>query len=139
LLRSAVALRNRLSTAQKIALYLAAVFYIFAGTLHFIQPESYLKIMPPYIPWHVAMVRISGFFEILGGLGLLLPSTRRAAAWGLVALLIAVFPANLYMATNPVEAGAVSVAPVLRWGRLPLQLLLIWWVLWCTRPRTQDR
>jgi uncharacterized membrane protein len=112
---------------------LAAIFYVAAGMLHFIKPDAYLKIMPPCIPWHVAMVRISGGFEILGGLGLLLPQTRRAAAWGLVALLIAVFPANVYMATHPVEAGAASIAPVLRWGRLPLQLILAWWLLWCTR------
>ena len=91
--------------------------------------------MPPYIPWQVAMVRVSGGFEIPGGLGLLVSATRRAAAWGLVALLIAVFPANIYMTMHPVEAGAASIAPVLRWGRLPLQLLLIWLLLWCTKPR----
>jgi len=130
-----VALLNRLSTAQTIGLVLAAIFYVVAGSFHFIRPEFYLKMMPPYIPWHVAMVRVSGLFEILGGLGLLVPQTRRAAAWGLVALLIAVLPANLYMATNPIEAGAASIAPAFRWGRLPLQLFLIWWVLWCARPR----
>ena len=113
----------------------AAVFYIAAGALHFIKPEPYLRIMPPYIPWHPAMVRVSGALEILGGLGLLMPSTRRAAAWMLVALLIAVFPANLYMAMHPAEAGAAGIAPVLRWGRLPLQALLIWWLVWGTRPR----
>jgi uncharacterized membrane protein YphA (DoxX/SURF4 family) len=86
--------------------------------------------------WHVAMVRISGGFEILGGLGLLVPQMRRAAACGLIALLIAVFPAN---ATNPIDAGAASIASVLTWGRLPLQLLLIWWLLWCTRPRLSFR
>jgi uncharacterized membrane protein len=133
-----VALFDRLSVAQRIALVLAAVFYVGAGTLHFLRPEFYLKIVPPYIPWHLAMVQISGFFEIMGGLGLLIPRTRRAAAWGVVALLIAVFPANLYMATNPVEAGATTIAPVLRWGRLPLQLVLIWWVLWCTRPKAKS-
>ncbi len=117
---------------------LAAIFYVGAGTLHFLRPEFYLKIVPPYIPWHLAMVRISGFFEILGGLGLLIPRTRRAAAWGLVALLIAVFPANLYMATNPVETGATAIAPILRWGRLPSQLVLIWWVVWCTRPKANS-
>ena len=126
-----------LSVAQRIALVLASIFYIFAGSLHFIRPEFYLKIMPPYIPWHLGMVYVSGFFEILGGLGLLIPRTRRAAAWGLVALLIAVFPANLYMATNPVETGAASLAPILRWGRLPLQLPLVAWVLWCTQPRAR--
>ena len=81
------------------------------------------------------MVRISGAFEILGGLGLLLPATRRVAAWVLVMLLIAVFQANLYMAMHPFEAGAAGIAPLLRWGRLPIQAVLIWWLLWCTRPR----
>jgi len=126
---------NKLSTAQWIGLALAAVFYVVAGSLHFSRPEFYLKIMPPYIPWHLAMVQISGFFEMVGGLGLLVPRTRRAAAWGLVALLIAVFPANLYMATNPVETDSVALAPAIRWGRLPLQIVFIWWVLWCTRRR----
>jgi uncharacterized membrane protein len=113
---------------------LAAILYVFAGALHFVKPEAYLKIVPPYIPWHLLMVRISGVAEILGGLGLLVPQTRRAAAWGLVALLIAVFPANLYMATDPAGAGALSIAPALRWGRLPVQLLLVWWLLWCSKP-----
>jgi uncharacterized membrane protein len=124
-----------LSTAQRIAVAIAAVLYIGAGSLHFIKPAPYLRIMPPYVPWHAAIVRISGAFEILGGLGLLVPATRRAAAWGLVALLVAVFPANLYMAMHPVEAGAAGIAPVLRWGRLPLQALLIWWLVWGTRQR----
>lgn len=123
-----------LSTTQKIGLALAAILYVVAGALHFIKTDAYLRIMPPYIPWHLAMVRISGVCEILGGLGLLLPQTRRAAVWGLIALLIAVFPANVYMVTNPIEAGAASIAPILRWGRLPLQLLLGWWLLWCTKP-----
>jgi uncharacterized membrane protein len=131
-----VALLKSLSTAQKVGVVSAAIFYAAAGTLHFVKPDAYLRIMSPYIPWHVAMVRLSGGFEILAGLGLLVPQIRRAAAWGLVALLSAVFPANVYMATNPIEAGAVFIAPVLRWGRLPLQLLLILWLLWCTRPIT---
>jgi uncharacterized membrane protein len=117
-----------------ISLLIAAIFYVAAVTLHFIKPEPYLKLMPPYVPWHEAMVQLSGAAEIVGGMGLLFGPTRRAAAWGLVALLVVVFPANLYMATNPVEAGAESIAPLLRWGRLPLQPLLMWWVLWCTSP-----
>ena len=84
-------IQSRLSRAQWIALVFASIFYTGAGVLHFIRPELYLKLMPPYIPWHSEMVQISGFFEILGGLGLLLPQTRRAAAWGLVALLVAVY------------------------------------------------
>ncbi len=120
---------------MKAFLWLAALLFVVAGSLHFIKTGLYLRIMPPYIPWHLAMVRVSGIFEILGGLGLLVPRTRRVAAWGLIALLLAVFPANLYMATNPLEAGAASVPAVLRWLRLPLQGLLILWLLWCSRAR----
>jgi uncharacterized membrane protein len=116
-------------------LALAAIFYVVAGALHFIKTDAYLKIVPPYIPARLVMVWISGGCEILGGLGLLLPQTRRAAVWALIALLIAVFPANVYMATNPIEAGAASIAPILRWGRLPLQLILAWWLMWCTKPQ----
>ena len=122
-----------LSRGQKIGLVLQAIFYAVAGALHFAMPGPYTKVMPPYIPQPLMMVRISGLFEILGGLGLLIPATRRAAAWGLVALLVAVFPANLYMAMQPAAAGALSIPAVMRWGRLPLQPLLIWWVLWCSR------
>ena len=134
MLRSAVALLENLSTAQRIGLVVAAIVYVLAGALHFIKTDVYLRIMPPYIPWHLFMVRASGVLEILGGLGLLIPQTRRAAAWGLVALLIAVFPANIYMATNPIDTGAESIAPLFRWGRLALQPLLVWWILWCTKP-----
>jgi len=135
LVRSAVARLEILSTTQRMGALVAAIFYIVAGAMHFINSGVYQRIMPPYIPSHLFMVRVSGALEILGGLGLLVSETRRAAAWGLVALLIAVFPANIYMATHPIEAGAASIAPVLRWGRLPLQLLLVWWLLWSTRPR----
>jgi uncharacterized membrane protein len=121
-----------LTKVQKVLLAIAAAFYTFAGVLHFLKPAPYLKIMPPYVPWHSAMVSISGAAEIAGGLGLLIPPVRRAAAWGLVALLIAVFPANIYMATNPVEAGAASLPAAALYGRLLLQPLFIWWVLWCT-------
>jgi len=116
-----------LSATQKVFLIVAAIFYIFAGTMHFVRPDFYLRIMPPYIPWHVAMVDISGVAEFAGGVGLLIPSLRRAAAWGLVALLIAVFPANIYAATSP---GLFSW---LAWARLPIQPVLIWWVLACTK------
>lgn len=124
-----------LSTAQTAGLTIAAILYVAAGTLHFLKPAPYLGIMPPYLPRHLPLVLISGGCEILGGVGLLVPQVRRNAAWGLIALLIAVFPANIYMATNPIEAGAAAIPPVLLWLRLPLQILLIWWLLWCTRPR----
>jgi uncharacterized membrane protein len=85
-------------------------------------------------PSHTQVLLGSGGVETLGGVGLLVPRARRDAAWGLVALLIAVFPANIYMAWNPIEAGAASIPPALLWLRLPFQLLLIWWLLWFTRP-----
>lgn len=109
--------------------WLAAVFFIIAGSMHLLMPAPYLKIMPPWIPWHLALVYISGAAEIAGGMGLLIPNLRRAAAWGLVALLVAVFPANIYMATEHIPQ--TSPAWIL-WARLPLQPLMIWWVLWCT-------
>lgn len=127
-----------LTKTQKVFLVIAAIFYTFAGTLHFLRPAMYMKIMPPYVPWHLAMVYVSGAAEILGGIGLLVTPMRRSAALGLVALLIAVFPANLYMATNPVEAGASALPTAALWGRLLLQPLLIWWVLWCTRARLTE-
>jgi uncharacterized membrane protein len=123
-----------LTKPQKVFLAIAACFYTFAGVLHFAKSAMYLKIVPPYIPLPLAMVYLSGAAEIAGGLGLLIPQVRRAAAWGLVALLIAVFPANVYMATNPVEAGAASLSAAALYGRLLLQPLFVWWVLWCTKP-----
>ncbi len=110
--------------------WLAALFFVFAGFLHFVRPAPYLKIVPPWIPWHLAMVDISGAAEIAGGIGLLIPSVRRAASWGLVALLIAVFPANIYMATNNISFTVHPVSTALLWGRLLLQPLFIWWVLY---------
>ncbi len=75
------------------------------------------------------MVDISGAAEMAGGIGLLIPVLRRAAAWGLVALLIAVFPANIYMAMDNIQFTARPLSPALLWGRLLLQPLFIWWVL----------
>jgi uncharacterized membrane protein len=125
-----------ISNTRKALLGLAAVFYIVAGGLHFIKTESYMKIMPPFVPWPLAMVYISGVAEVAGGVGLLIPRMRRLAAWGLVALLIAVFPANIYMAVHNVQVTAQPLPAVVVWGRLPLQFVLIWWVLWCTKPTT---
>jgi uncharacterized membrane protein len=107
--------------------YFVAVFFIVAGALHFVYPHAYEQIVPPVLPAHRALVFISGAFEVLGGLGTLLPTTRKVAAWGLIALLIAVFPANIYMALN---AGAfASMLPAWAlFARLPLQLVIIWCV-----------
>ena len=112
---------------------LFAVLFVAAGTLHFVIPAVYLRIMPPYLPWHQALVLVSGAAEVLGGVGLLVPWTRRAAAWGLVLLLIAVMPANVYMATAHVAAPGVMGESWAQWLRLPLQAPLIWWAWLYTR------
>jgi uncharacterized membrane protein len=112
--------------------WLAVLFFAVAGLMHFLRPAPYLKIMPPWIPWHAAMVAISGAAEMAGGIGLAIPKLRRAAAWGLVALLVAVFPANIYMATDHVSPGATPIPVAFLWVRLLFQPLMIWWVLWCS-------
>lgn len=114
----------------KAGLYLQALAYVAAGINHFVRPRFYLAIMPPYLPAHQLLVDLSGIAEIVLGLGLLFPATRVWAAWGLILLLIAVFPANVYMATAESFAQLPSW---LRWGRLPLQGLLIWWAYRYTR------
>lgn len=83
--------RERLSTS------LLSLLFIVAGVNHFVSPDVYLKIMPAYLPWPLALVYVSGFFEVVGGIGVALPRLRRAAGWGLIALLVAVFPANVDM------------------------------------------
>lgn len=115
------------------------ITFIFTGASHFIIPEKFMMMMPPFLPAPLLLVYVSGFFEILGGLGLIVPMTKRAAAFGLVALLISVFPANIYVALNNIQLGGYMNYPVYQWLRLPLQLLLIWWVLWCVRLKESSR
>jgi uncharacterized membrane protein len=106
---------------------LSALFVI-AGFLHLVRPEPFLRIVPPLLPWHEALVAISGIAEILGGTGLLIRRTQRAAAFGLVLLLIAVLPANLYMASAHIAFPGIAGQSWFQWLRLPLQFLLIAWV-----------
>ncbi|EAY31544.1 DoxX family protein [Microscilla marina] len=111
-----------------IALYIMAVLYILAGVYHFVQPKFYLKMMPPYIPAHKLMVDLSGIAEVVLGVGLLFEPTRHWAAIGVVALLIAVFPANIYMLTEKMAGRKFRKIPIgFLWFRLPLQLALIYW------------
>jgi len=116
---------------------LATVLFLFTGTMHFVQPAAFISIVPPQLPAPGLLVAISGAAEIAGALGLVLPSTRRAAVYGLVALLLAVFPANIYMALEHEKFASFANALVL-YARLPLQLLLIAWV-WNLRPRADVR
>ena len=132
LIRSHVAFARNLSVAQRIGLLLAAALFVAAGVLHFTKTVFYLKIMPPYIPWHLSMVYVSGACEILGGLGLLFSVTRRAAAWGVVALLIAVFPANIKHAMENVPVAGVTLTWWYHAPRLALQPVLVWWALFCS-------
>jgi uncharacterized membrane protein len=103
---------------------LLAVIMTAAGVYHFANPQIYVSIVPKYLPWHLALVYVSGFLEILFGVGLL-TGFSSFAAWGLMALFVAVFPANLNMALHPELAP--QIPSVLLWLRLPLQAVLIWW------------
>ena len=123
-----------MAKGRNILRFAAAVFFIAAGAMHFARPAAYLRIMPPFIPAPRAMVYISGAAEIAGGLGLLIRRVRRLAAWGLTVLLIAVFPANIYMAAEHVQVTANPLPAWLLWGRLALQPLMIWWGLWSAQP-----
>lgn len=116
--------------------WIATVAFVGAGVNHFVNPGPYLAMMPAELPArsHAALNYISGAAEILGGLGLILPATRRLAAWGLIALLVAVFPANVNMAVNDLPLGDQKVPSWLLWARLPLQALFIAWVYLFTRP-----
>lgn len=110
---------------------------IIIGILHFVKPDPFVKIVPPALPYPLELVYISGFFEILGGIGLLIPFVSRAAAWGLIALFIAVFPANINQAVNSIAIEGIPDNPVLYWARLPFQAVLIAWAWWFTRPEKQ--
>ena len=118
--------------SKRLGLLTLAAVFVAAGLNHFLNPDVYVAIMPPYLPAPLLLVYLSGFFEILGGLGVLPRTTRSAAGWGLVALLAAIFPANLHMALH-----APLYAPIPAWAlyaRLPFQLVLMAWAYWATRP-----
>lgn len=111
--------------------WLLGLLFVVAGVNHFVQPGFYVSIMPPYLPWHLALVYLSGIAETVLGTLLLVPRFQGAAAWGLVGLLIAVFPANVHMA---VHADLFpSLHPAMLWVRLPLQAVLIAWAYLYTR------
>ncbi len=111
--------------------YLLSLLLVVAGALHFFAPQTYLRMMPPYLPAPLALVYLSGVCEIGLGLGLLWRRTRRWAAWGVVALLVAVFPANVYMAQA--NDSVFHLPAWVVWGRLPLQVVLIVWACPHTR------
>ena len=108
-----------------------ALFFVGAGINHFLRTGFYLRMMPPYLPLHLESVYVSGVAEVALGVLLLVPRTSVVAAWGLIALLVAIFPANVHMATHP--ATFPEFSPTALWIRLLFQPLMIAWAYWFTR------
>ena len=123
--------RMTMKLIKQITKVIFALFFIVAGVNHFVDTPFYESITPPYLPWPYALVIISGIAEIVLGISLLIPRLSRVAAWGIIALLIAVFPANIHMATHPDLYP--TIPPVALWIRLPLQGILVLWAYWYTR------
>ena len=122
---------KRLVSGRYLARLFVFAWFFIGGIMHFARPNLFLRIVPPYIPFPLAAVYISGFFELLGAIGLWVKTTRSLAGYGLMLLTIAVTPANIYMLQH---ADLFSAVP--RWAliaRLPIQLLLIWLIWWCSR------
>ena len=112
------------------------LLFIVAGANHFLVPQPYLAMMPGYLPAHVVLVQISGLAEIAGGIGVLFAATRSLAAWGLILLLVAVFPANLNVALH--GWPGTDLPAWLLWVRLPLQVVFIWCIYrLCLGPKAQ--
>lgn len=111
---------------RSISRWLLGAFFIIAGLNHFRMPEVYVSMMPPYLPAPHLLNSLSGIAEILGGIGVLMQPVRKMAAWGLIALLVAVFPANLHVALH--GWPGMNLAPWVLWARLPFQVLFILWV-----------
>jgi uncharacterized membrane protein len=115
------------------AVALAAGFLI-AGAMHFTDPSRFIEMMPPWLGWHRQLIYASGFFEILGAIGLLIPRTRPLAGVALAVLLLAVFPANLHVALSGSSVRGLPDANWYYWLRLPFQVVFIFWAIWCSRP-----
>lgn len=117
--------------------FLLAAVLLGAGVMHFVDPWFFVQIMPSYLPWHWELVYVSGVIEIVLGVALLVPVTQRLAAWGAIALFVAVFPANVHMALANVQFDPPPAmgqpSSTAAWGRLPLQLVLIAWAWWLAR------
>ncbi|MEQ2007155.1 MAG: DoxX family protein [Limisphaerales bacterium] len=122
---------------RSLALWLLAAFFTLAGMNHFLNPGAYLGLMPAYLPWHRELILVSGAAEVTGGLAVLIPRWRTCAGWGLIVLLVAVFPANLHVALHGWEG--VQIPAWVLWTRLPVQGLFIAWVWWACIARDARR
>ena len=127
-----------LADAKRPLRYVMGLTYVVGGVLHFVAPDVYEQVVPPQLPRPKTLVYLSGFAEVGLGLGVLFERTRRPSAYGLVALLLAVFPANVYMAVaDDLELEGVPERfsdpdDTALWARLPLQAVLIAWAWWYT-------
>lgn len=115
-----------------------AVCMVVAGVSHFVFPNPYIRIVPNLLPYPAALVYISDFCEIIGGIGLLIPAVSQAAAWGFVLLFIAVYPANINMAVNNIHIDNIPDGNWFQAIRLPFQFVLIAWAWWLTRTDEQS-
>ena len=115
-------------TFKLITIYLMGLFYIQIGIKHFTNMDWFMKIMPPYLPYHKELIYLSGIFEILFGVMLFFEKTRFLAGWGLILLLVAVFPANIYLAQT--NGAAMGTSAAIAWGRLPFQIVFIALAYW---------
>lgn len=121
-----------MQTVRTLSAWLMGLAYIAAGINHFRIPEFYLNIMPPYIPAHELMVQLSGVAEIVLGLMMFFPATRKLAAWGIIAMLLVFMTVHIHMVMNPHLFPKVPT--YLLWLRIPMQFVLILWAYWYTRP-----
>ena len=123
-----------ISVFKKITVYMLSFFYIYVGIKHFIDPYWFVQIMPPYLPYHLELVYLSGFFEVFLGFLLLFNNSRKYAAYGVILLLVAVYPANIYLAFNDSPQKALNISSfVASWIRLPIQFILIGFAFWHSR------
>ena len=106
-----------------LSLMVMCIFYILVGISHFTSPIWYVQIVPPSLPYKLELVYVSGLFEILFGGMLFFKKTRFLAGWGLILLLIAVYPANIYLAKT--NGAAMNTTPLVAWGRLPVQFIFV--------------
>ena len=128
-----------MSIVKRILLWVMAIFYLMAGVQHFRNPDFYLQLMPPYLPWHLGLVYLSGVAEVALGVALPIRALTRWAAWGVIALLVAVYPANVHMWWNDVQIDGQPTPAWFHALRLPLQGVLIAWAWWYTRPASAAR
>ena len=116
----------KVTIIKSFLIIISSIFYVIVGIKHFIEPEYFLSIVPPYLPYHLELIYISGLFEILFGLLILFPKYRYYGAIGLILLLVAVFPANIYLAQSKEAQEAIGATQQIATWRLPIQGVLIW-------------